>query len=283
MILKKEIEEKALQQNISRDTIEKDWVLGHFIDAIFSLKESRDILIFKGGTCLKKCYFKNYRFSEDLDFTSIDPNFSLSRDLIKKILHIIYERTEIFLHLDSLEELRHKDKNMGYVAKVKYWGANHLKNQIPLSPNRWTTSVKIEIINYEKMVFPPILKPIIHDYSDHLFSKEIRCYDLKEIFSEKMRALIQRSYQAPRDYYDMWYLSKNVPSLDWVEIKEAFYEKIKFKNISFNDPNQLINDENDKNISQAWKNSLAHQIKEKELPTYIEIKEYLIKVFENLF
>jgi len=24
---------------------------------------------FKGGTCLKKCYFETYRFSEDLDFT----------------------------------------------------------------------------------------------------------------------------------------------------------------------------------------------------------------------
>jgi len=25
--------------------------------------------VFKGGTCLKKCYFETYRFSEDLDFT----------------------------------------------------------------------------------------------------------------------------------------------------------------------------------------------------------------------
>ena len=32
-----------------------------------SLKEN---LIFKGGTALKKCYFGNYRFSEDLDLTN---------------------------------------------------------------------------------------------------------------------------------------------------------------------------------------------------------------------
>jgi predicted nucleotidyltransferase component of viral defense system len=25
--------------------------------------------VFKGGTCLKKCYIETYRFSEDLDFT----------------------------------------------------------------------------------------------------------------------------------------------------------------------------------------------------------------------
>ena len=34
----------------------------------------REYLIFKGGTALKRCYFPDYRFSEDLDF-------SLSQDL----------------------------------------------------------------------------------------------------------------------------------------------------------------------------------------------------------
>lgn len=28
--------------------------------------------MFKGGTCLEKCYFETYRFSEDLDFTLRD-------------------------------------------------------------------------------------------------------------------------------------------------------------------------------------------------------------------
>ncbi len=28
--------------------------------------------MFKGGTCLKKCFVETYRFSEDLDFTVLD-------------------------------------------------------------------------------------------------------------------------------------------------------------------------------------------------------------------
>ncbi len=32
----------------------------------------RDALVFKGGTALKRCYFGDYRFSEDLDFTLAD-------------------------------------------------------------------------------------------------------------------------------------------------------------------------------------------------------------------
>ena len=31
-----------------------------------------DTWIFKGGTCLRKCYYETYRFSEDLDFTVVD-------------------------------------------------------------------------------------------------------------------------------------------------------------------------------------------------------------------
>ncbi|WP_245535939.1 nucleotidyl transferase AbiEii/AbiGii toxin family protein [Psychroflexus torquis] len=29
-------------------------------------------IVFKGGTVLKKVYFEDYRFSEDLDFTLLD-------------------------------------------------------------------------------------------------------------------------------------------------------------------------------------------------------------------
>jgi predicted nucleotidyltransferase component of viral defense system len=63
MILKREIEMIAEQKRVAKTTIDKDWVLGHFLDAIFSVPECRQNLVFKGGTCLKKCYFENYRFS----------------------------------------------------------------------------------------------------------------------------------------------------------------------------------------------------------------------------
>lgn len=49
MILKREIEKIAEQKKVAKATIDKDWVLGHFIDAIFSLPECRDSLVFKGG------------------------------------------------------------------------------------------------------------------------------------------------------------------------------------------------------------------------------------------
>jgi hypothetical protein len=41
VILKREIEKVAEQKGVARTTIDKDWVLGHFIDAIFSVAECR--------------------------------------------------------------------------------------------------------------------------------------------------------------------------------------------------------------------------------------------------
>jgi len=63
MILQKEIVTIAAQKGVVKSTIDKDWALGHFIDAIYSIPELRQKLIFKGGTCLKKCYIPDYRFS----------------------------------------------------------------------------------------------------------------------------------------------------------------------------------------------------------------------------
>ena len=47
-----------------------DYSLGWFIAAFYGASEGAERLYFKGGTCLRKCYFGDYRFSEDLDFTA---------------------------------------------------------------------------------------------------------------------------------------------------------------------------------------------------------------------
>jgi predicted nucleotidyltransferase component of viral defense system len=49
--------------------VEKDYVLGWILAGINAHDELGENWVFKGGTCLKKCYFETYRFSEDLDFT----------------------------------------------------------------------------------------------------------------------------------------------------------------------------------------------------------------------
>lgn len=64
MISKNEINRLAQEQKVRTATIDKDWALGHFIDAIYTIPECRNNLIFKGGTCLKKCRFPEQKVAE---------------------------------------------------------------------------------------------------------------------------------------------------------------------------------------------------------------------------
>lgn len=285
MILKKEIEKIAEAQGVLKSTVDKVWVLGHFIDGIYAIPELREVLIFKGGTCLRKCYFPNYRFSEDLDFTCINPKFVLTKGILNQLVQAVSDRTELPLYIQELNALKHKEKLTGYKAVIKFWGADHPRNQEPPPPERWTTSIKIEIILYERMVFPVEMRKVLHPYSDQLSKtpRDIPCYTIHEVLSEKLRAIIQRSYTAPRDFYDIWYLANHVNYINWIKVKEAFFVKMKYKGIEFNGVEQLINHENDKALRVAWNNSLAHQIPKNQLPKYEVVKKELADLLNQLF
>ena len=85
MIDKYEILKTAKMLGLQPTTVEKDYVLGWVLMAIQEHSECQGKWIFKGGTCLKKCFFDNYRFSEDLDFTIMAQDF-IKEALMKKIL-----------------------------------------------------------------------------------------------------------------------------------------------------------------------------------------------------
>jgi predicted nucleotidyltransferase component of viral defense system len=187
-------------------------------------------------------------------------------------------------HIESLKELKFKDKLTGYEAIIKFWGSDHPRNDSPPAPQRWQTKVKIEIILYELILFPVSYRDVVHSYSDKLTenSLQVPCYSIEEVLAEKIRSLIQRSYTAPRDFYDIWYLSKHFPEIDYKLIADAFHKKLAFKGHSFSAVEQLINSENDKHLSAAWKNSLAHQITG-ELPDFETVKNELLVLFKKYF
>ena len=68
MIPKQEILSISAATGLQPSTVEKDYVLSW---VLYGLSKNSQLAnwIFKGGTCLKKCFFDTYRFSEDLDFT----------------------------------------------------------------------------------------------------------------------------------------------------------------------------------------------------------------------
>lgn len=57
MIDKREILDTAARANLNPSVVEKDYVLGWMLAGIYAHEELAETWIFKGGTCLKKCFF----------------------------------------------------------------------------------------------------------------------------------------------------------------------------------------------------------------------------------
>jgi hypothetical protein len=57
-------------RRIPESVLERDYCLAWFLAALAE-SDLMATLVFKGGTALKRCYFGDFRFSEDLDFTLI--------------------------------------------------------------------------------------------------------------------------------------------------------------------------------------------------------------------
>ena len=72
MIPQRELAALRAEWSLGQDVIEKDYVLGWLLSGIAQNADLANTWVFKGGTCLRKCYYETYRFSEDLDFWGID-------------------------------------------------------------------------------------------------------------------------------------------------------------------------------------------------------------------
>ena len=72
MIKPGEIQQKAREVGVRDQQIEKDYVLSWILKGITQHEHLSKNIVFKGGTVLKKIYFEDYRFSEDLDFTLLN-------------------------------------------------------------------------------------------------------------------------------------------------------------------------------------------------------------------
>lgn len=206
MIGRREILDAATTLGLNPHVIEKDYVLGWLLWGIHGHDALRERWIFKGGTCLKKCFFETYRFSEDLDFTltdlaQLDAHFL--QDVFAEIAERIYDETGIELPADA-RQFEIYPNPRGHPAcqgRVGYRG--------PVSPpGRNIPRIKLDLTADECVVLPAALSPVFHPYSDAPEDGiAIHSYPYAEAFAEKVRALAERA--RPRDLYDVIHLFRN--------------------------------------------------------------------------
>jgi predicted nucleotidyltransferase component of viral defense system len=209
LIPKAEILRVAEETGLLATTIEKDYVLGWIL---FGIGQSEELAhwIFKGGTCLKKCYFDTYRFSEDLDFT-LPQDVTYERESILASLGgvgtWVHDATGIEVPEEgiTIEELRNSRGHTTYQARLTFRGPLGL-------PNQQRQRIKFDLTSDELLATAPHQRTVYHGYSDlPAPAPTVRCYSLEEILAEKVRALVERAGRA-RDVYDIVNLGRNFRS-----------------------------------------------------------------------
>ena len=147
--------------------------------------------VFKGGTCLRRCYIPGYRYSEDLDFTATPEAASL--DLVAAVgVWCAWLGQEAGIRAQAEGDASPRR------AWVSFTG--------PLGALR-QRSIKVDIPDDEAIVDRITDRQLISEYSDLDGSGFlVPCYSLAEIWAEKTRSLMQRS--EPRDLYDLHELDR---------------------------------------------------------------------------
>jgi predicted nucleotidyltransferase component of viral defense system len=257
MIEQKEINKIATQNRVSDRQIEKDYVLSWLLFAIFKNEILYNALVFKGGTVLKKAYFEDYRFSEDLDFTLIDETIS---------------NEQIFTEFDNLFKFIKEEANIDMQIDTKKWTIHesgspqfYIDYIASLQGSMGSRDLKIDITRGEILETEIKIKTIFRTYSDLEEEFNLQCYSLAEILIEKMTALMGRT--EPRDLYDFWYLTE-IERFDISNYLFEFQNKAQHKK---QDPEKFTKKVLNKETAfkRDWEKKLISQIH--DLPKYEEV------------
>jgi len=177
-------------------TAEKDYFLAV---ALWVIDRSplREHLVFKGGTAIHHHYLPQLRFSEDLDFTSLDKGITLEE------VAEVFEIWDFFLvkkQFTSPATIK--------LTKLQYVG-------VLAQPNH----IKIEIDRWQNVVLPA-QRQAYHN----VWGLEVSALvmDVREICAEKLRAMSDRARY--RDFYDMYLLLRDL-HIDFAEIVALLRQK----------------------------------------------------------
>jgi predicted nucleotidyltransferase component of viral defense system len=243
-------------RRIPEAVLERDYCLAWFLAGLNQSK-LRDLLIFKGGTALKRCHFGDYRFSEDLDFTlARKVEFAEIRAGLEEVYALVAQASGIRFSFEAEDRQTHVNS---YTFYLRYQG-----------PLPTSNTVKVDITVSEILVFPVEQLPVLRTYpefEDVPEDRQISVYSLNEIATEKIVALQDKARNEPRDLYDLWFLTSHAgvdigPLIGGVTKKMRFREK---------DPTGIEERilAKEARLNVLWNGRLGHQME--ALPQYDEV------------
>ncbi len=265
MIKPGEIQQKAREVGVRDQQIEKDYILSWILKGVAHHEKLSKAIVFKGGTVLKKIYFEDYRFSEDLDFTLL--NSEITNEQIFEWFNevFVYAKEEANIPLAIIDNNEHEDGGINFY--ISYTG--------PLGGMGSNKKVKVDISRSEQLEYAPVMKDVIVGYSD-IEEHQLLCYPLEEVLVEKMRTVMQR--MQARDFYDIWFLLEQ-HGMDAAFHMKEFEKKCASKNLNHVDfPKKLA--ERLPQYKGRWKNSMNEQIK--DLPDFEQVEREVQRHLKKL-
>ena len=247
---------KESGKRIPEAVIERDYVLAWFLAGL-GRHPLRDRLAFKGGTALRRCWFKGYRFSEDMDFTLTEP--TTLEDILAGFKEIYAAvETDSGIRVEFKGEKRDQGRN-SHTFSLRYQG-----------PLPATNNVKVDITIDETICYPLHERPMLRQYdmfNDLPEEPTIKVYSLEEIAVEKITALSDKGRTEPRDLYDLWYLL-NHHDFWLAEMLPELRAKLASRRRTTEDVMENIAGKEER-LRRLWVNRLSQQMT--ELPAYDDV------------
>lgn len=273
MIRRVDIDDRVREWGLRDDVVEKDYVLGWVLWGIGTEPVLAERWIFKGGTCLKKCYIETYRFSEDLDFSVLNGGPIAPDDVgpaVERMLVRVAEESGLDFRVMA-PRFRARPGGASTEGTVYYRGPRGAQN---------AASIKLDLTAAEVVVESPVLREVAHPYTDGFPStNQVRCYSAEELFAEKLRAMAERS--RPRDLYDIVNLFRRPEfAADAPRVHRILVAKCEHKGIDVPTLDALEASPFRAELQSEWGNMLAHQLP--ALPPYEQFWGELPVLFEWL-
>jgi len=248
----------AKEQGVDLEIFQKDYAISYLLAAIAQTTGLGEKIVLKGGTALKKLYYPHYRFSEDLDYSTLKLGVlpkgeELLQAAVTRMADLLQERGPFEVQAERLTlHMPHPGKQMAYTVRVRF-----------PDQRQALCRLKVEITVDEPVLLKVRERPILHGFGEK-FETSVPGYVLEEIVAEKLRALLQsrqrlakRGWGASRvcrDYYDLWYILRREKLTD---VPDLFVQKCKVRKVAFHSPDELVSPELIETARREWDQQLS--------------------------
>ena len=255
--LRTRLEEARQHLGIPWEVLERDYLLSWVLAGINGVEALRDSLVFKGGTALKKCYFGDYRFSEDLDFSALAnaPRADAVEQCIGQACEAAARLLDEYAPVEIVCE-RYTEREPHPAGQEAF----AIRARFPWH-RKPSTRVMVEITVDEPILRPTKQLSIIHEYGEPL-EAILSVYSMEEVVAEKLRAILQTverlqergwARSRARDYYDLWrVLGSYREQMNLDGFAALLTEKCAVRNVRFGGPDDFFQKMMLSHVEQTW-------------------------------